>query len=479
MFFEQCYDKKLAQYAYLIGCQKTGEAVVIDPMRDIDQYYEVAEREGLTIVGAFDTHIHADFLSGLREFAEKGVTVYASDEGDEDWKYEWLFDSDYSYRLLTDGDEVNVGNVTIKAVYTPGHTPEHLSYLVTDGAAADEPMGMATGDFVFVGDVGRPDLLESAAGIEGVMESSARKLYSSVEEFKSLPDYLQIWPGHGAGSACGKALGAVPESTVGYEKRFNPSIIASKTENQFVKFILDGQPEPPLYFKRMKRQNKEGPPVLNGRLPEPRRIFADDLHALSGNENAVVLDTREQDEFAGGFLPGSLLSTYNSQFNTVAGSYINEDEPIYLIIEESRLKQAIRDLVRIGLDKIEGYATPRSLHRYHEEGEGMLNRLPVLKFKEVKQHHDDPNRRVLDVRKRSEYREGHLPDAINKAHTRLLETRRNLNKGLTYMVHCQSGSRAAVAAAMLKRDGFNVEWVDDQFGSIDQEELERPVEEQS
>jgi hydroxyacylglutathione hydrolase len=176
MYFKQFFDDKLAQYAYLIGCQANGTAVVIDPMRDIDQYIDAAAKENLTIVAAADTHIHADYISGLREFAERGVKVYASDEGDKDWKYEWLKNSDYDYELMKDGDEFKIGNITIKAWHTPGHTPEHLSYFVTDGAAADEPMGIATGDFVFVGDVGRPDLLESAAGQENVMEPSARTL---------------------------------------------------------------------------------------------------------------------------------------------------------------------------------------------------------------------------------------------------------------------------------------------------------------
>jgi hydroxyacylglutathione hydrolase len=186
MYFKQIFDEKLAQYSYIIGCQKNGEALVIDPMRDIDTYIQIAAKENLKIVAAADTHIHADYLSGLRELAERGVKVYASDEGDADWKYEWLNGSKYTYQLLKDGDVFSIGNIRFKAWHTPGHTPEHLSYFVTDGAAADEPLGIATGDFVFVGDVGRPDLLESAAGHVGNMEPSARRLFSTVEKFKSV-----------------------------------------------------------------------------------------------------------------------------------------------------------------------------------------------------------------------------------------------------------------------------------------------------
>jgi len=271
MYFKQFFDEKLAQYAYMVGCQANGTAVVIDPMRDIDQYIDHAAKQGLTITAAVDTHIHADYISGLREFAERGVKVYASDEGDKDWKYEWLIDSDYDYEFMTDGDEFKIGNITIKAWHTPGHTPEHLSYFITDGAAADEPMGVATGDFVFVGDVGRPDLLESAAGQQDVMEPSARTLYKTVEQFKSMPEYMQVWPGHGAGSACGKALGAIPETTVGYELRYNNSLKSATSEDNFVNFILEGQPEPPLYFARMKRDNKIGPAVIGG-LPKVNRL---------------------------------------------------------------------------------------------------------------------------------------------------------------------------------------------------------------
>ncbi|MFT3881547.1 MAG: MBL fold metallo-hydrolase [Gemmatales bacterium] len=220
MFLRMVYDDKLAEAAYLIGCQKTGDAIVIDPQRDVDRYETLAAANGLRIVAVAETHIHADFLSGARELAEKGAKVYVSDEGDADWKYQWLNlktgGGSYAYQLLKDGDTFKVGNIEFKAVHTPGHTPEHLSYMVTDrGGGADKPLGVATGDFVFVGDLGRPDLLESAAGVVGKADSSAHQLYQTVRKFMDWPDYLQVWPAHGAGSACGKALGAVPQSTVG------------------------------------------------------------------------------------------------------------------------------------------------------------------------------------------------------------------------------------------------------------------------
>lgn len=459
MFFKQIFEEKLAQYAYLVGCQQTREAIVIDPMRDIDRYTRLAEDEGLKIVAAADTHIHADYLTGLREFAEKRVTVYASDEGGEDWRYEWLLDSNYDYRLLYDGDTFTIGNIQFGIRHTPGHTPEHIAYTVTDKAGADAPMGMLSGDFIFVGDVGRPDLLESAAGQKGVMKSSAQTLYRSVRDFKKLPEYLQIWPGHGAGSSCGKALGAVPESTVGYELRFNPSILAAENEERFVNFILEGQPEPPLYFARMKRDNRRGPDLL-GDLPRPERMDVEEMVTKGAQDRSVILDTRGRSAYMGGHIEGSLLSTFNKQFNTVAGSYVKESETLYLVIDEENVEEAVRDLIRIGLDDVRGYITPADLEAYHDTGV-QLDRIDTIDFTQTKELVDTRTNVPLDVRKASEFEEGHIEQALNIAHTRLADRLDELNSGDTYLVHCLSGARASVASALLKRNGYKVKYIDD------------------
>jgi len=460
MYYKQFFDDKLAQYSYLIGCQATGEAVVLDPMRDIDQYIDAATRENLTITKAVDTHIHADYISGLRELAERGVKVYGSDEGDADWKYEWLIGSNYDYELLKDGDEIKIGNIKIKAWHTPGHTPEHLCYFVTDGAAADVPMGVVTGDFVFVGDVGRPDLLESAAGMENVMEPSARTLYKSVEAFKQIPEYIQVWPGHGAGSACGKALGAIPETTVGYELRFNNSLKSATSEDNFVKFILEGQPEPPMYFARMKRDNKIGPRVLNG-LPNPRRLTIRELKDISEKKTEVtVIDTRERDQYIAGHIPGALLSPLNKQFNTVIGSYVDEHEKMVLVVEEHRLNEAVVDLIRIGLDHIVGYITPADMKLYVAQG-GKVEKLETVSFEQMEELAANADKSILDVRKGSEFSEFSFDNALNFAHTRLFNRKHEIPNDKTYLVHCQTGGRSAVASAYLKREGFNVVLVED------------------
>ena len=459
MLFRQLFDEKLAQYSYLIGCQATGEAIVIDPERDIDRYFALAEKEGLSIVAAADTHIHADYISGLREFAERGLKVYASAEGGEEWQYEWLLKSDtYNYQLLRDGDTFKVGNIEFTAVHTPGHTPEHISYLVYDrGAGAEDAMGVATGDFVFVGDLGRPDLLESAAGVQGVMEPSARLLYESViKKFKQWPEFLQIWPAHGAGSACGKALGAVPVSTVGYESRYNTAIRAAEEgEDAFVKFILSGQPEPPLYFGRMKVENRGGPAVL-GRLPNPLLITADELKKLANNQEIYLIDTRTWEEYSAGHVPGALSIPLNKSFTTTVGSFVEPGKPIYLIIDEIRLEEAIRDLIRIGLDEIEGYATLDVFKHYKASG-GPIARSEAVDVETFKQKLERGEHvAILDVRTSAEYAEGHIPGSVNIAHTRLAVRTADVPTEEPVYVLCQSGGRATASASFLERLGRKV-----------------------
>ena len=239
MFFQHVYDKSLAQGSYVIGCQATGNAIVIDAKRDIDTYLKIAKENNFKITHLTETHIHADFLSGTRELAAvTGAEVLLSDEGGPDWQYE------FPHTGLKDGDIIRIGNLSLEVIHTPGHTPESISFLLRDHPASDEPVMIFTGDFVFVGDIGRPDLLEKAAGIEGTKEEGASQMFQSLKKFRGLPPHIQVWPGHGAGSACGKALGAVPSSTVGYELIQNWAFKYNKAE-EFSNELLAGQPEPP------------------------------------------------------------------------------------------------------------------------------------------------------------------------------------------------------------------------------------------
>lgn len=453
------YDDKLAQAAYLIGCQRTSEAIVIDPERDVDRYIRLAVENGLRITAVAETHIHADFVSGAREIAERvGAKVYVSDEGGPEWRTEWLdkklSGGSYRHRRLRDADTFSVGNIDFKVLHTPGHTPEHISFLVTDrGSGANEPIGIATGDFVFVGDLGRPDLLETAAGHVGAMEPSARTLFSTVSKLKGIPDFVQVWPAHGAGSACGKALGAVPSSTVGYERRFNPAIQAARSEQGFVDFILRGQPEPPLYFANMKRVNRVGPAVL-GALPRPPRMTVEELRQLDGKRVAII-DTRPWDEFCGGHVPGALSFPPSKSFNTEAGSMIREDEDIYLIIEAGRIEEAVRDLVRVGLDRVKAWYPGAEVSAYAGAGAKLATMREVgvgAASELVQQKRVD----VLDVRRATEFSGGHLPGAMNIAHTRLAARMKELPAGKPLLVNCRSGARSARACALLQRSGREV-----------------------
>jgi hydroxyacylglutathione hydrolase len=462
MFFRQIFDAELAQYAYIVGCQRTGEALVIDPERDIDRYVKIAAEEGLRIVAATETHIHADFLSGLREFGEQhGVKLYVSDEGDADWKYNWAKDSEYDVQFLHDNDEFMIGNIKIQALHTPGHTPEHMSYLITDmGGGASEPMGIASGDFVFVGDLGRPDLLETAAGVTGAREPSARRLFESTKRFLDLEDHVQVWPGHGAGSACGKALGSIPQSTVGYERRFNASL-SFREEEGFVAAILDGQPEPPLYFARMKDLNKNGVPVL-GDVPAPKLYSIEELAERGGSEGAVIVDTRaDRKAFMAGHIPGSLHAPLGINFAMIVGSYVDPATDIYLIVEAAEVDEAVRTLVRIGYDNIAGFVAPSSLVECGLSEE-VIERID---FHDLGADVDSSTYTILDVRGAAEYGTGHVPGAMNIAHTRLASRIAEVPKDKPVLTYCRSGNRASAAAALLARNGYDVTLVDGMFTS--------------
>ncbi|MEM1331535.1 MAG: MBL fold metallo-hydrolase [Planctomycetota bacterium] len=457
MFMRMVYDESLAQAAYLIGCQKSGEAIVIDPERDVDRYLSLAAANGLRLVAVAETHIHADFVSGARELAERvGAHVYVSDEGDDDWKYGWLGekqgDGGYDHTLLHDGDVFRVGNIELRAVHTPGHTPEHLVYMVTDlGGGADLPVGMVSGDFVFVGDLGRPDLLETAAGYAGAMRPSAERLFHSVRKLNDVPDFVQIWPGHGAGSACGKALGGVPTSTVGYERRFSPALKAASDRDRFVDFILAGQPEPPLYFAHMKRINKCGPPIL-GKLSTPERLPPEQILGRSG-PSVSVADTRDWDEFRAGHLPGSLSLPVEPSFSTNAGSLICETDEVFLVVAPGCLEDTVRRLLRIGIDKLSGWCAPEDLASMDASS---LARIDEIDSDAAKEAMASGECAVLDVRRAAEFQTVRIPGTQNIAHTRLLARINEVPRGRPLIVHCQSGRRSARACSLLRREGFEV-----------------------
>lgn len=477
MLVRMIYDEDLAQAAYLIGCPRSGEAIVIDPERDVDRYLALAAEHGLRITAVGETHIHADFVSGARELAEQtGAKVYVSSEGGPDWQTQWLHHrlkgGSYDHQLLRHGDRFAVGNIDFEVVHTPGHTPEHIAFLVTDrGSGVTQPIGMVTGDFVFVGDLGRPDLLETAAGQAGAMEPSARRLYHTLSTLDPIPDFVQVWPAHGAGSACGKALGAVPTSTIGYEKRFNAALQAATSEQGFVDYILRGQPEPPLYFANMKRDNKLGPKVLGG-IPRPAQLTPPQLLDLDSRKAAIV-DTRPWEAYRRGHLAGALSFPLGRTFSTDVGSMVNEHEGIYLIVAPGSLDTAVRALIRIGLDDIRGWFDANRIDELESAGPGLAT-TPEVTALEARALLADPHVTVLDVRRATEFAEGHLPGAINVAHTRLASRLGEVPKTNRLLINCRSGKRSARACSYLQRRGYSV--VNLQGGMLAWEQLvEAPV----
>jgi hydroxyacylglutathione hydrolase len=452
MLLRRFYDDKLAQASYLVGCAATGEALVVDPNRAVEDYVRVAEAEGLRITHVTETHIHADYVSGARELAKRtGAAIYLSDEGDEDWRY--AFAGSDGATLLKDGDSFMVGNVKIEAVHTPGHTPEHMIFVVTDTAAADRPMGVFTGDFVFVGDVGRPDLLERAAGIEDTMEEAARSLFASIQRFRELPDYLQIWPGHGAGSACGKALGAVPQSTVGYERMVNWAF-AYDDEGDFVRAVLAGQPEPPKYFAEMKRINKGGPRILGG-YRRPERLSESRLPDLL-DAGALVVDTRQVGDFAEGHLPGTINIPVDRSFTTWAGWLIPYDREFYLIVDEHGepwgTDELARDLMLIGLDRLAGYFGSAAIQTWAEEGR-KLGTISEISSEEMVGMMKNDEITVIDVRGAAEWEAGRIPGARNVPLGYLTDSLGQIPTERTVLLHCHEGWRSGIAASLLHAHG--------------------------
>ena len=452
MLLERIYDEDLAQASYLIGCQANGEALVVDPRRDVQQYLDLAARHGLRIVAVTETHVHADFLSGTRELvAATGATGYVSGEGGEDWTYR------FNAEVLHDLDTLTLGNLTITARHTPGHTPEHLSFLVTDGAVTDEPGYYLTGDFVFSGDVGRPDLLDEAAGFEDTRFAGAKQLFASLKDsFLTIPDHVQVFPGHGAGSACGKALGALPSTTVGYERRFAwwAPYLANDDEQGFVDELLDGQPDAHAYFARMKRQNVQGPAPLGERPPLVELETAQIAQGLDDG-SLVLVDVRPQHEVHRGTVAGALTvpsAAKAASFGAWAYDPESEDTPLVLLAPDAEAAEELRDhLVRVGIDRIAGYITtleglphavpatvaPADLQGFLAQHEGAL---------------------LLDVRNRTEHANGHLPGSqqLNAGKVLFRQDTLPSPEAGPLVTYCQSGVRNAVAAAALRRAGFDV-----------------------
>lgn len=450
MIFRRFYEQGLAQASYLIGCDATGEALVVDANRDAAPYAAAAAEEKLRIALVTETHIHADFVSGSRELASlTGATLLLSAEGGPDWRY--AFAEGDGARLLRDGDSFSVGRVRVDVIHTPGHTPEHVALLVTDLAQSERPVGLLSGDFVFVGDVGRPDLLERSARIVGTMDEAARTLFRSLERFRALPDFVQVWPGHGAGSACGKALGAMPQSTVGYEKIANWGL-TTRDEAAFVRDVLAGQPHPPAYFAEMKRVNRDGPRIL-GAIPEPPRH---DPTRLTPQllMDATVVDARASERFAESHVPGVLGIPFNRSFATWSGSLVSYDRDVHLLVDDAdQAARAARALAMIGFDRIAGWFGTDAMDGWKKAGRA-LARVAHVNPADLAPRMANGEVTVVDVREDSEWALGHLSGALHIPLGQLPARIAEVPRTRAVVLHCQGGHRSVTAASVLEGHGM-------------------------
>jgi len=442
MHFEMIYDKSLAHASYFIGCQKAGVAAIIDPKRDVDTYIEMAKKNDMKITHILETHIHADFLAGSRELAKlTGAEMYLSNEGGEDWEYT------FPNNKLKDGDTFMVGNLKFEVLHTPGHTPESISFLLTDTPASPEPVMFFTGDFVFVGDIGRPDLLEKAAGLVGTTDAGAIEMYDSIKRFSDLPNHIQVWPAHGAGSACGKALGSVPSSTVGYEKHRNWAFQYKNDKQGFIDYLLLDQPEPPKYFAMMKFLNKEDRKIIT-EVPKLKELSNTEFNDKF-SKGVKLFDAREKQDFAKGFIKGSINAPASDNFfATKASLYLTYDEDFMILADDNQTEELTRKLMRIGLDNLVGYITSTDAYN------GDLEKMNFVSMEETIEK-QNKGTLVVDLRGASEYKEGHIEGAKNVYFGTIEDNLNMIPKDEEVIIHCQSGHRASIAYSVLVKNGYN------------------------
>lgn len=441
LFFLRVFDPTLAQTSYVVGNRQSNEVIVVDPKRDIDTYLKIAEENNLKITRVTETHIHADYLSGAPELAHAtGAELVLSGETDPDWKYE------IPHTAIKDGDKITMGNIVLEAMHTPGHTPESLTFLLTDLSVSGKPQKALTGDFIFVGDVGRPDLLEKVAGQVGSQDTGAKQLYASIQRFSKLPDELEIWPAHGAGSFCGKSLSDVPQSTLKHEKLTSKAFQFTNDEKGFVKYILDGQPEPPKYFATMKQWNRIPRPLLV-EVPKRHKLSKSDF--LTAQKNGLhIVDTRKLTTVTKGYIPNSLHIEGNKSFSTFMGWLLDYQTQYVLVADESEIEDLTRKLMRIGMDNMYGYVSnPQSL--------GIpLQQSNIISKTEFKPRFNDKNIQIIDVRSKDEYKSGHISTAENIVLADLENSLNKVSKDKEVIVHCKSGTRAAMGYSILKKYGF-------------------------
>jgi glyoxylase-like metal-dependent hydrolase (beta-lactamase superfamily II)/rhodanese-related sulfurtransferase len=438
MYFKQFYLGCLAHASYLIGSE--GEAAVVDPRRDVDEYIGEAEARGLRIRFVIETHLHADFVSGFRELAERtgAAVVFGRKAG-----------ATFPHLAVREGDELRLGALALRFLETPGHTPEGMSILVFDRPAASEPRMVLTGDTLFIGDVGRPDL----AGSRGYTpEAMASMLYESLhEKLLRLPDAVAVYPAHGAGSLCGRNMSKETSSTIGEQRRTNYALQPMPKE-RFVRMVTADLPELPRYFSMDAAINREGaPPIADRPLPPP--LSPAEVRRRA-EEGSVVLDVRSPAAFGTGHVPGSIQIGLAGQFASWAGTLLDPGRAIVVVADDADgVREAVLRLSRVGLETVAGYLDGGIAA--WDRDRLPLGTLPQITVGELKERiAEAPGLVVLDVRRPAEYQAGHVPGAVPVPLDRLEQEWRRLDPGRATAVVCAGGYRSSAATSLLKRRGF-------------------------
>lgn len=447
MLLHQRFIPGLAINSYLVGDERTGDAAVIDPSRDVDDFIDFANENGLKIRYILETHVHADFVSGSRELKARlknEPIIACSGYGGKDWT------QPYPDQFLKEGDTIQLGSLRFGVIHTPGHTPEHITISLTDTSrSAEIPWLLFTGDFLFVGDVGRPDLLGEEA-----QKQLAHDLYKSVtNKLPVLADFTEVFPAHSAGSLCGKALSSRRASTVGFERRFNPAL-REKTETQWVRDLLAGMPLAPPYFRRMKKVNKEGPAILGPDLPGQQRLSAREVHQRVG-EDCLILDVRSKEAFAAAHIPNAINIPLGPNLPTWAGWVLPYDRPILLVLNDPlRVAEVTTHLIRVGFDDVRGYLDG-GMDAWETAGYPLTS-LSVISVHDLsKQLKDQQKLTVLDVRTEGEWNGGHIDGAVHIHAGKLQERLADIPRDQSLAVVCGTGYRASVAASLLQRQGYD------------------------
>ena len=438
LVFEPFYTDGLAQISYLIGDSKAAVAAVIDPRRDIDIYLQMAKARGLRIAYAIETHIHADFVSGAQALAKRTGAQIIGGRADN---YE------FELRQVSGGETIELGQATLQVMHTPGHTPEHISLQLFDAQQGDQPIALFTGDTLFNLDVGRPDLLG-----EGSERKLAGALYHTLfDHYLPLGDRIEIYPCHGAGSACGKSIGDRRHSTLGSERLFNPALREQRSEDEFIDWLLADMPEPPRHYARLKQLNVRSAVQMEGAsLPPP--LAPSEFETLAARGMQVV-DVRSILAFGGGHVPGAINIALRNEFVSWAGWMLDDARPILLVGESADdVHQAVTQLYRIGLDDIRGYL--RNGMTDWQNAALPLNRLQEWTVHELNARREAPDVQVLDVRSPQEVAAGRVPGARHIFVAHLADRLNELDPDKTTVTYCGSGYRASIAASILKKAGF-------------------------